>query len=177
MLCSSEFLFLVNQPDITFFGEKLSREFDELLEADRPVADLIIVAGTSLKVAPVAELLTFMPHRIPVIVINKAPISHFQSDIMLLGGSDMIVTWLTHQLGWSLPPPQPSTKTIGQRPLTERESEELEQSPSVSPSESETLPTLPLIDPVKWNGACVSSCCPAVLLALFYLRKFLLLLQ
>lgn len=43
------------------------RQFDDLLEADQLVAGLIIVVGTSLKVAAVTELLTFMPHRVPII--------------------------------------------------------------------------------------------------------------
>ena len=44
------------QPDITFFGEKLSDEFDKALAEDRPLVDLLIVIGTSLKVSPVADI-------------------------------------------------------------------------------------------------------------------------
>lgn len=45
------------QPNITFFGEKLpNRFFDRLTEQDAAVVDLIIVIGTSMKVAPVSEM-------------------------------------------------------------------------------------------------------------------------
>jgi len=48
----------VCQPDITFFGEKLTDDFDHSLEADRESVDLLLVIGTSLKVAPVADILS-----------------------------------------------------------------------------------------------------------------------
>lgn len=47
----------IMKPDITFFGEKLTDEFDRLLEEDRNRVDLLLVIGTSLKVSPVAEIL------------------------------------------------------------------------------------------------------------------------
>ncbi|KDN40018.1 SIR2-domain-containing protein [Tilletiaria anomala UBC 951] len=103
----------VMKPDITFFGEKLDSSFENALNADRPHADLIIVMGTSLQVAPVAELLTYMPHRIPVILINKTPILHFQTDIMLLGSSDQVVQYLCTKLGWELPKPDPVKEAVG----------------------------------------------------------------
>jgi NAD-dependent SIR2 family protein deacetylase len=43
------------QPDITFFGEKLTDDFDRALEEDRERVDLVLIIGTSLKVSPVAE--------------------------------------------------------------------------------------------------------------------------
>ena len=45
------------QPDITFFGEKLDDVFDRSLAEDREKVDLLLVIGTSLKVAPVADIL------------------------------------------------------------------------------------------------------------------------
>ena len=39
-----------SQPNITFFGEKLTDRFDKLLRLDRETVDLLIVMGTSLKV-------------------------------------------------------------------------------------------------------------------------------
>lgn len=45
------------QPDITFFGEQLLNTFfDRLTEQDRTKVDLVIVVGTSMKVAPVSEM-------------------------------------------------------------------------------------------------------------------------
>jgi NAD-dependent SIR2 family protein deacetylase len=55
------------QPDITFFGEKLTDDFDRSLEADRESVDLLLVIGTSLKVAPVADILStfcYFLHRV-----------------------------------------------------------------------------------------------------------------
>lgn len=46
------------QPDITFFGEKLTDDFDDKLLEDREKVDLLLVIGTSLKVAPVSEILS-----------------------------------------------------------------------------------------------------------------------
>jgi len=61
--------FMVNhQPDITFFGEKLTDDFDRALEEDRERVDLVLIIGTSLKVSPVAEapgmgeIVGVMPH-------------------------------------------------------------------------------------------------------------------
>lgn len=38
------------QPNITFFGEKLTDKFEKLLLVDREDVDLLLVMGTSLKV-------------------------------------------------------------------------------------------------------------------------------
>ncbi|RKP26281.1 DHS-like NAD/FAD-binding domain-containing protein, partial [Syncephalis pseudoplumigaleata] len=45
------------KPDIVFFGENLPSEFDDRLAADREQVDLLIVMGTSLKVAPVSGIM------------------------------------------------------------------------------------------------------------------------
>lgn len=45
------------KPDITFFGQALDSEFDESLYRDREDVDLLVIIGTSLKVAPVSEVL------------------------------------------------------------------------------------------------------------------------
>ncbi|KAF8629053.1 hypothetical protein AX15_003553 [Amanita polypyramis BW_CC] len=96
----------IMKPDITFFGEKLTDEFDHSLEADRERVDLLLVIGTSLKVAPVADILTHLPHSVPQILINKTPIRHINPDIILLGNADDIIGYLCRELGWELPPPK-----------------------------------------------------------------------
>ncbi|TDL24093.1 SIR2-domain-containing protein [Rickenella mellea] len=90
----------IMKPDITFFGEKLTDDFDRLLFEDRESADLLLVIGTSLKVAPVSEILTHLPHSVPQIVINKTPIKHINPDILLLGDADGIVEYLEGKLNW-----------------------------------------------------------------------------
>jgi NAD-dependent histone deacetylase SIR2 len=95
----------VMKPDITFFGEKLADDFEHALEDDRDKVDLLIVIGTSLKVSPVSEILSHLPHSVPQILINKTPVRHINPDIVLLGNADDIVQHLCDQLSWELPPP------------------------------------------------------------------------
>ncbi|KAF9219745.1 SIR2-domain-containing protein [Gyrodon lividus] len=95
----------VMKPDITFFGEKLTDDYDQALLADREKVDLLLVIGTSLKVSPVSETLSHLPHSVPQILINKTPIRHINPDIVLLGNADDIVQHLCERLQWDLPPP------------------------------------------------------------------------
>ncbi|GAA5930261.1 uncharacterized protein JCM15063_004759 [Sporobolomyces koalae] len=86
------------KPDIVFFGENLSDEFDRKLLADRDQVDLLIVMGTSLRVSPVAQLPSHLPHSVPQILINRDPVSHHNFDICLLGDGDTIVEYLCEKL-------------------------------------------------------------------------------
>lgn len=62
----------VMKPDITFFGEKLPDTFfDRLQQEDRDKVDLVIVMGTSMKVAPVSEIPSFLDAKVPQIYISK----------------------------------------------------------------------------------------------------------
>ncbi|OLY80635.1 NAD-dependent histone deacetylase SIR2 [Smittium mucronatum] len=92
----------VLKPDIVFFGENLPSIFHSSLQEDRTQVDLLIVMGSSLKVAPVSEIMGHLPPNIPQIVINKTPITHLNFDIQLIGDSDDIVTYLCYRLGWNL---------------------------------------------------------------------------
>jgi len=108
----------IMKPDITFFGEKLTDEFDHCLSSDREKVDLLLVMGTSLKVAPVADILSHLPHSVPQILINKTPVRHINPDIILLGNADEIILYLCEELGWELPPPpaiSSSTKVLAPR--------------------------------------------------------------
>ncbi|KGO37944.1 Sirtuin family [Penicillium expansum] len=93
----------VMKPDITFFGEDLPDEFGErLIHQDRELADLVIVIGTSLKVAPVAEVPGILPRNVPQIYISRTPVSHTEFDIDLLGDCDVVVSELSRRAGWDL---------------------------------------------------------------------------
>ncbi|KAJ5362232.1 hypothetical protein N7541_003076 [Penicillium brevicompactum] len=93
----------VMKPDITFFGEDLPDEFGQrLIHHDRELADLVIVIGTSLKVAPVAEVPGILPRNIPQIYISRTPVSHTEFDIDLLGDCDVVVSELSRRAGWDL---------------------------------------------------------------------------
>lgn len=91
------------KPDITFFGEALPDEFSRRLTgSDRYKTDLVIVIGTSLKVAPVSELVPFLPPHIPQIYISRTPVNHHNFDIDLLGDCDVVVAELCKRVGWDL---------------------------------------------------------------------------
>ncbi|CEN59700.1 Putative Chromatin regulatory protein sir2 [Aspergillus calidoustus] len=93
----------VMKPDITFFGEDLPDEFGHrLLHHDRDKVDLVIVIGTSLKVAPVAEVPGVLPPNVPQIYISRTPVTHTSFDIDLLGDCDVVVSELCRRAGWEL---------------------------------------------------------------------------
>ena len=91
----------VMKPAITFFGEALPSLFhDRLIEHDRTQVDLVIVIGTSLKVAPVSEIPGFLPKDVPQIYISRESCKHIDFDVELLGECDVIVQELCRRAGW-----------------------------------------------------------------------------
>ncbi|KAJ4367269.1 NAD-dependent histone deacetylase sir2 [Neocucurbitaria cava] len=93
----------IMKPDITFFGEALPNDFfDRLKDVDKDKVDLVIVMGTSMKVAPVSEIPNFLPRDVPQIYISRDPIHHINFDINLLGDCDVVVAELAHRAGWVL---------------------------------------------------------------------------
>ncbi|KAL1940801.1 hypothetical protein VTO73DRAFT_7842 [Trametes versicolor] len=118
----------IMKPDITFFGEKLDDVFERSLMEDRQEVDLLIIIGTSLKVSPVSETISHLPHSI---LINKTPIKHINPDVVLLGNADDIVLHLCGKLGWDLPEaPVPTRNLDAPKPnLKKRLSAEFEREP------------------------------------------------
>ncbi|EUC59131.1 NAD-dependent histone deacetylase SIR2 [Rhizoctonia solani AG-3 Rhs1AP] len=104
----------IMKPDIVFFGEPLNDEFDHCLFKDRESVDLLLVIGTSLKVAPVSEILTHIPHSVPQVLINKTPVTHVNPDVVLLGDADRVIEYLCDRLAWSLPGVGPPNKAKAQ---------------------------------------------------------------
>jgi NAD-dependent histone deacetylase SIR2 len=93
----------VMKPDITFFGEALPDEFSRrLTENDRDKVDLVIVIGTSLKVTPVSEIVSWLPSHIPQIYVSRQAVDHINFDIDLLGDCDVVVAELCRRLKWPL---------------------------------------------------------------------------
>ena len=93
----------IMKPDITFFGEALPDRFSErLTNHDKHLVDLVIVIGTSLKVAPVSEVIPYLPAHIPQMYISRTPVSHVNFDVDLLGDCDVVVAELCRRLGWEL---------------------------------------------------------------------------
>lgn len=94
----------VMKPNITFFGEALPRVFHDNINRDLADCDLVISIGTSLKVAPVADIVDKVRPEVPQILINKDPIQHCNFDVSLLGYCDDVVSYLCHRLGseWAI---------------------------------------------------------------------------
>lgn len=94
----------VMKPDITFFGEALPSLFHDNINNDLKECDLIISIGTSLKVAPVAEIVDKVSPHVPQILINKDPIHHCNFDVSFLGYCDDVVSYLCNRLGeeWAI---------------------------------------------------------------------------
>ena len=92
------------KPNITFFGEKLPKKIDSAVKADAGRADLIIVSGTSMKVAPVSTLPSFFPKNVPVVVVNNVrvdfPTHPEVSCTNLIGDCDSIFTRIAEYLAW-----------------------------------------------------------------------------
>lgn len=65
----------VVKPDITFFGESLPARYHQLIKPDAREADLLIVIGTSLKVAPVATIPAIVGAQIPRLLINREAVN------------------------------------------------------------------------------------------------------
>lgn len=91
------------KPDITFFGEALPDVFSErLTRHDKGLVDLVIVIGTSLVVAPVSEIIPYLPAHIPQMYISRESVTHVNFDIDMLGDCDVVVAELCRRAGWDL---------------------------------------------------------------------------
>ncbi|KAJ3366791.1 NAD-dependent protein deacetylase sirtuin-1 [Allomyces javanicus] len=105
--CPPDSPFPVIKPDIVFFGEQLPDEFHDQIKPDLAATDLILVIGSSLKVAPVSEILSSVPDHVPQLIINREllPYLAHHFDVHLLGNADTVVMELCRRAGWTLPHP------------------------------------------------------------------------
>lgn len=104
---SAKFQFIqsfgVMKPDITFFGENLPERYHSTIKNDVKECDLLITIGTSLKVAPVSEIVNKIDPEVPQILINRDPINHCEFDIEILGYCDQAITYLCgKELDWKI---------------------------------------------------------------------------
>ncbi|AMD19061.1 HBR160Wp [Eremothecium sinecaudum] len=95
--------FGVIKPDITFFGEALPSEFHSNIREDVLQCDLLICIGTSLKVAPVSEIVNMVPANVPQVLINRDPVKHAEFDLSLLGLCDDVAALIASKCGWDIP--------------------------------------------------------------------------
>jgi len=89
----------VIKPCITFFNEPLSEEFHEKFRSDARRADLLLVMGTSLSVAPVSYIPMILRH-IPSIFINVDAVPGCEDgvfDYFLKGPCDQFIDELLAQ--------------------------------------------------------------------------------
>lgn len=92
------------KPSIVFFGEQLPEKFFECWDEDVSKADLIVVAGTSLAVHPVAAI----PEEVKEdqctrVLINKEKVGSFgerENDLLLLGGADEMALKIARLCGF-----------------------------------------------------------------------------
>lgn len=68
------------KPDIVFFGEDLPRRFFDLRENDLKECDLLIVIGTSLKVAPFCNTMHMCNPRAPRLLVNRERVGIVTED-------------------------------------------------------------------------------------------------
>uniref|UniRef100_A0A914USD2 NAD-dependent protein deacetylase n=1 Tax=Plectus sambesii TaxID=2011161 RepID=A0A914USD2_9BILA len=92
------------KPKIVFFGEMLPKRFMMHLQ-DLPMADLLIVMGTSLEVYPFSSLADAVSARIPRILINKKIAGTFKysprpNDLVHEGDIVEAIEQLTELCGW-----------------------------------------------------------------------------
>lgn len=95
----------VVKPDIVFFGEELPLHFFKYL-TDFPLADLLIVMGTSLEVEPFASLAGAVRSSVPRLLINRDLVGPFAwgrrpHDVVQLGDVVGGVKALVDALGWT----------------------------------------------------------------------------
>ncbi|XP_028256770.1 NAD-dependent protein deacetylase sirtuin-3-like isoform X2 [Parambassis ranga] len=95
----------VVKPDIVFFEEELPRHFFKYL-TDFPLADLLIIMGTSLVVEPFASLAGAVRSSVPRLLINRDLVGPFASsrrnqDVAQLGDLVSGVQALVDALGWT----------------------------------------------------------------------------
>ncbi|AYV84548.1 MAG: NAD-dependent protein deacetylase sirtuin-1 isoform X1, partial [Hyperionvirus sp.] len=83
------------KPNIVFYDE--DARFIKSLSFDADECDLLIIIGTSLKVNPVANVISWINPVVPIIVINKEsiPVISRENVIELLGDCDEIVDALS----------------------------------------------------------------------------------
>ena len=92
------------KPDIVFFGEMMPTRFSELVHYDVASADLIIVLGTSLLVAPVASIPDWVPSNVTRLLINRDLVGTFSeaksTDVFMERDCDESVRKLCEMIGW-----------------------------------------------------------------------------
>jgi NAD-dependent SIR2 family protein deacetylase len=112
------------KPDIVFFGQGLPERFHRQLPMDVAVADLLLVIGTSLQVAPVSLIPEYV--RCKRILINRELVGDFDetTDAVVLGECDDICVELARQLDWETQLHELNQETRIQKSPTKKDANE-----------------------------------------------------
>lgn len=94
------------KPKIVFFGESLPERFGQTIQQDLFSADLLIVMGTSLKVAPVSLIPELMDVTCPRVLFNRDLVGNFlyarrPLDVWEGGDCDISISNFCTKLGWA----------------------------------------------------------------------------
>lgn len=91
------------RPNVVFFGEPLSQDFNLTQYEDFKQTDLVMVLGTSLQVYPFASLCSMADSLTPRLLINREHVGSFSApyrDVVALGDIDEQIFKLVDLLGW-----------------------------------------------------------------------------
>lgn len=94
----------VVKPDVVFFGQDLPKKFEEKEKTKLPEADIMLVLGTSLKVAPCSRLPRSVREGVPRVLVNlesAGDIGNRDGDVVALGQCDEVIRALNEELGWA----------------------------------------------------------------------------
>lgn len=78
----------VIKPDIVLFGEELPEKFYQNIQNDFNQCDLLILIGTSLKVAPVNILPSIPQPDVPRLMINREMVQTYQESLIIQKSQD-----------------------------------------------------------------------------------------
>ena len=89
------------RPKVLFYEEKMPIKFTNN-KSKIAEADLVIIMGTSLKVAPFDGLLGFVEESTPIMIINKEKIElkHKENAIFFIGDAQELIKQIIHFLEW-----------------------------------------------------------------------------
>lgn len=92
------------KPDVVFFGEVMPTRFSDLIHSDVSACDLVIVLGTSLQVAPVANIPDWVKKDVPRLLINREKVGSFKgnypTDVFMEGDCDESIQKLCQMAEW-----------------------------------------------------------------------------
>ena len=115
------------KPDIVFFGQGLPARYMRLLPRDLKEADLLLIMGTSLQVAPVSMIPDMVEERCKRVLVNRERVGDFYDehrDVVHEGDCDDSVELLAQLLDWHEELLELNASTRIQPPHTDESDEE-----------------------------------------------------